>query len=157
MRFQKYLLFIMLLFTYCTNPFSTRDPEKPDSGSEVYDNTTQPEIVMENLIKAIQEKKVNEYKKVFASETLGHTFTFEPEPSLVENFINNWTIQEEESYFNNLVSSSSGNYPIINLSFNVVEYSFLPVEPGSESDSVRTNSMQYILTINPGDSTTIYK
>ena len=106
---------------------------------------------------AIKEKNVNEYKKIFASETVGHSFTFEPEPSLIENFVGKWTIQDEESYFTNLVSSSSGNYPILNLSFNVSEYSFTPVVSGSESDSVRTNNMQYILTVNPGDSTIIYK
>ena len=158
MRFGYFIISLILIaITYCTNPFSTRNPKKPDSGSQIYENATEPKIVLDNLIMAIKEKNVNEYKKIFASETVGHSFTFEPEPSLIENFVGKWTIQEEESYFNNLVSSSSGNYPILNLSFNVSEYSFTPVVSGSESDSVRTNNMQYILTVNPGDSTTIYK
>ena len=158
MQFQNSLIILIIItLAYCTNPFSTREPEKPDSGNQVYENATEPKIVLDNLIMAIKEKNINEYKKVFASETAGHSFTFEPEPSLFENFISKWTIQEEESYFSNLVSSSSSNYPILNLSFNVSEYSFPPVVSGSESDSVRTNSMQYVLTVNPGDSTTIYK
>ena len=158
MRYKKsFLLFIFTIVASCTNPFSTRDPEKPESGSNIYDNATLPKIAIENLIKSIKEKNVNEYKKLFAAEISGHSFTFEPEPSLIENFVGNWTIQEEESYFKNLVSSSSANYPILNLSFNVTEYSFPGVEPGSESDSVTTNNMQYVLTVNPGDSTTIYK
>ena len=158
MRFGYFIISLILIaITYCTNPFSTRNPEKPDSGNQVYENATEPKIVLDNLIMAIKEKNVNEYKKIFASETVGHSFTFEPEPSLIENFVGKWTIQDEESYFTNLVSSSSGNYPILNLSFNVSEYSFTPVVSGSESDSVRTNNMQYILTVNPGDSTTIYK
>lgn len=157
MRYQKFLIIFIITLSWCTNPFSTRDPEKPDSGSNIYDNATIPKTVMENLIMAIKEKNVNEYKKVFSSEAVGHSFTFEPEPSLIENFVSNWTIQEEESYFNNLVNSSSANFPILNLSFIVVEYSFPAVVPGSESDSVTTNSMQYVFTVNPGDSTTIYK
>lgn len=158
MRFGYFIIsLIIITITYCTNPFSTRNPEKPDSGNQVYENATEPKIVLDNLIMAIKEKNVNEYKKIFASETVGYSFTFEPEPSLIENFVGKWTIQDEESYFTNLVSSSSGNYPILNLSFNVSEYSFTPVVSGSESDSVRTNNMQYILTVNPGDSTTIYK
>jgi hypothetical protein len=158
MRFGYFIIsLIIITITYCTNPFSTRNPEKPDSGNQVYENATEPKIVLDNLIMAIKEKNVNEYKKIFASETVGHSFTFEPEPSLIENFVGKWTIQDEESYFTNLVSSSSGNYPILNLSFNVSEYSFTPLISGSESDSVRTNNMQYILTVNPGDSTTIYK
>ncbi|MEJ2542777.1 MAG: hypothetical protein P8Y99_01790 [Calditrichaceae bacterium] len=157
MRYHNFLLVFIIVIYWCTNPFSTRDPEKPESGNNIYDNATIPKIVMDNLIKAIKEKNVNEYKKVFATETVGHSFTFEPEPSLIENFISNWTIQEEESYFNNLVNSANANFPILNLSFNVVEYSVPAVVPGSESDSVTTNSMQYVLTVNPGDSTTIYK
>ncbi len=158
MRFGYFSIgFIIIVITYCTNPFSTRNPERPDSGSQVYENTTEPKIVLDNLIMAIKEKNVNEYKKVFASENTEHSFIFEPEPSLLENFFNKWTVQDEESYFNNLVSSSSGNYPILNLSFNVSQYSFTPIVSGSESDSVRTNNMQYFLTVNPGDSTSIYR
>ena len=150
------MLFCFALL-YCTNPFTTREPEKPDSGNQVYDSTTEPKIVIENMIMAIEEKNVNEYKKVFISESNDHKYKFEPEPSLnTENFFMGWTTQDEESYFSNLLSTSSGNYPILNLAFNVSDYSFTPIISGSESDSVRTNNMQYVFTINPGDSTQVY-
>lgn len=142
---------------YCTNPFNTREPEKPDSGKQVYDSTTEPKIVIENMIIAIEEKNVNEYKKVFISESGDHKYKFEPEPSLnTENFFMGWTTQDEESYFSNLLSTSSGNYPILNLAFNVSDYSFTPIISGSESDSVQTSNMQYVFTVNPGDSTQVY-
>lgn len=162
MLYPKILTMLLCItLIHCTNPFSTREPEKPDSGSQVYDNATEPKIVLENMIMAIKEKNVNEYKKIFVSDGTGnqqgsHTFKFEPEPSLSEYFISKWTQQDEESYFNNLVSTSSGNYPILKLSFNVSDYSFTPIISGSESDSVRTNSMQYVFTVNPGDSTKVY-
>lgn len=158
MRISKFLI-ILICITYfhCTNPFTTRDPEKPDSGSQVYDSATEPKIVLDNLIMAIEEKNVNEYKKIFISNNSAHIFKFEPEPSLnTENFFMGWTPQDEESYFNNLVSASSGNFPILNLAFNVSDYSFTPLISGSENDSVRTNSMQYVFTVNPGDSTRVF-
>lgn len=151
------VLLPLVILIHCTNPFSTRDPEKPDSGNQVYENPTQPGIVLDNMIMAIKEKNINEYKKVFAPEGYEHTFRFEPEPSLSsENFFSKWSIQDEQSYFNNLVSKSTGTYPKLNLSFNISDYSFTSIISGSESDSVRTNNMQYVLTVDPGDSTTVY-
>lgn len=153
------LLFSVLI--YCTNPFSTRDPETPDSGSNVYENTTEPKIVLQNMIMAIQEKNINEYKKVFINADDGgtsdeHHFSFEPEPSLSDHFIDQWTVDDEESYFRNLVNISGGNYPLLNLSFNVSAYSFTPIIIGSQNDSVRTSNMKYTFTVNSGDSIFVY-
>ncbi|MEJ2054118.1 MAG: hypothetical protein P8X42_09385, partial [Calditrichaceae bacterium] len=86
----------------------------------------------------------------------GHRFSFEPEPALIENFISRWTTDDEETYFRNLVNSSSGKYPLLDLSFNTTEYSFTPIISGSQNDSVRTGSLTYSFLVNSGDSTAIY-
>jgi len=158
------IIFLIIIITAglrCTNPFNTREPEKPVSGSEVYDNATDPSVVLDNMIMAFREKNLTEYVNVFASDNDGgvpgaYMFSFEPEPSLNESFIGRWTLTDEQAYFRNLINSSSGNYPVLSLSFNVPEYSFTPITSGSQNDSVRTGSMQYILTVDSGDSTAIY-
>jgi len=159
MQFQTILIILIITaLACCTNPFSTREPEKPDSGNQIYENTTEPKIVLDNMINAIKEKNVNEYKKLFISEDDIHSFTFEPEPSFIEFFLSKWTIQDEEAYFSNLVSQSTGNYPILNLTFDISqdEYPFREIISGTQGDSVQTESMSYIFNVNDGDSIAKY-
>ena len=144
---------LILMLNACTNPFSVRDPEKPESTSEVYSNTDQPEIVFENLIKAVNNKNVTQYVDVFVGNSTEepHQFKFEPERYFQNDFIGSWTISDEQSYFNQLKNSASVDYPRLNLSFND-DITFTAIIAGSDQDSVQTNSLEYYFQVNTGDT-----
>jgi len=108
-KVSKGLLFLVILTSYnCENPFSTRSPEKPDTGSITWKQPAYPEIVLENMANAVENKNIENYLKCFGlSEETQRIFTFKPEPGVFENFHNvfiNWNIEKERNYITNIFS-----------------------------------------------------
>lgn len=96
---------VMLLFVAGCTLFDTRDPEPPDGGSgPPFMQPDRPEIVLENLANAIAALNLQNYLRSFED-----AFTYLPtqaaqqaNPDLWEN----WGKDEEETYFNTLISAS---------------------------------------------------
>lgn len=91
--------------------FEPRDPEDPSQSSLNYLPPTDPSLVMANLQSAIEQKSVANYVACFANASRGATpFSFTPSADAAAAFggtLMSWTLQEEQSYFQNLISRSS--------------------------------------------------
>jgi len=102
------VFFVILMSYNCENPFSTRSPEEPDSGSITWKQPAYPEIVIENMENSISNKNIENYLRCFGlSEETKRKFNFKPEPSVFENYPNlflTWNIEKERNYITNIFS-----------------------------------------------------
>lgn len=114
----KYLILI-IVFNSC-NLFSTREPELPTSTSTSQIPATTPEILFTNFRTSIEQKIIENYLACFVDQAfLNKKFKFYASAnSLVQNpSLNDWGIEAERQYFNNLKSVSlEGNS--LNLTLN---------------------------------------
>ncbi len=155
-----YTVFSVLLLLYCTNPFSVRDVEKPGFGSDWvrYAPATSPDSVIYNFQLAIANKNVEEYMRTFVEpmKADAHSFRFIPVPYYINDFPAAWTLDDERNFFTQLVQSDKKDYPKIRLDFlNTVVLT--AISPVSVDDSVESNSVQYALQVNYGDSLAVYE
>lgn len=155
-----YMILVCIGFFACTNPFSTRDPESPDltNNVESFEDARDPEMLLSNFEKAIEEKNVPEYVNCFANPELGHTkqFRFEAEASLIDYFINSWSIRDEENYFRKIVEEKRPNFPKLNF-VTLDEPEPQPINFAAPDDSMETSIFRYQLTISEVDTQKIYK
>jgi hypothetical protein len=121
----KYLS--ILIFFYSCNFFSTREPELPTSTSTSQIPATTPVILFNNFKSSIEEKILDNYLLCFVDAAfLNRKFKFIASAnSLIQNpTLNDWGIEAERQYFNNLKSISlEGNSLKLNLN-NLVNTSF---------------------------------
>ena len=159
-RFILLIAIAFLLSTFCTNPFSTRDPEEPDesSTSTVFNPAIDPEIVLINFSRAMEQKNIEEYMKCFINPDMDapHTFVYEPEQYFKNDIVDTWTLDPEPNYFNQLTKSTQKDYPFINLSFKD-SLSLTPIITTSIDDSVESNSIEYELEVITSDSSSTYR
>jgi hypothetical protein len=128
----------------CTNPFNTRDIEKPEIGedSAIYDPPVSSDIVLTNFKYAIIQKNLSNYMNCFVNPELAYNFTYKfvPDPGTETDKFINWTLYDEENYLNTVFKQSSD----ISLEF-LDEISFTNIS--QSPDSVQTNSFRYELRI----------
>jgi len=120
MKIQLKILFaVLLLFIVGCDIFEVRDPENPTDTRSGYRVPFEPNVVIENLITAFQERNANDYKKNFAEgpPIVDRVFYFVPSGNVVSSFPSEWFINDEFQYFNNLISRTQQDVPM-NLSFN---------------------------------------
>ncbi|MCX7875458.1 MAG: hypothetical protein N2321_04730 [Melioribacteraceae bacterium] len=114
----KHLIILTILFG--CNFFSTREPELPTSTSTSQIPATTPEILFRNFKSSIEQKAIDNYILCFVDQAfLNKKFKFIASAnSLVQNpTLNDWGIESERQYFNNLKSISlEGNS--LNLTLN---------------------------------------
>ena len=105
------LLASLLLAVSGCGLFEPRDPEDPSQSSLNFKPPTEPSIVISNLQSAIEQKNAANYTSCFADEAKGNpAFVFTPSPdaaALYAASFDNWTLNDEQSYFLNLVARSS--------------------------------------------------
>lgn len=85
------------------NIFETRDPEPPTQSGFQYLPRTFPSNVIYNLEVAVAQKDVAGYMACIAQQG----FVFTPSARAAVTYapvLNNWTYQQEQSYFENLVA-----------------------------------------------------
>jgi hypothetical protein len=91
--------------------FEPRDPEDPSQSSLNFKPPTEPSIVIDNLQSAIEQKNAANYVSCFSDEAKGQpAFVFSPSPdaaALYAAAFEHWTVEDEQSYFLNLVARSS--------------------------------------------------
>lgn len=110
---MKKLLSILLiiLFVGC-DIIDTRDPEKPSTKRSNFEIASTPEILFNNLRNSFSDKVVENYLMCFADPSFStNEYVFEPAIEVASQF-SNWSLQQEEDYFNNLKSIVEEDSPI---------------------------------------------
>jgi len=160
-RIQIFLL-ILFYLTACTNPFTTRADkvEKPDLGSSnvEYDHPAlNPEEVLSNFEKAVDNKNAVEYMRCFSPDEASDPFKyhFEAEPYFNNELIGiPWTRANENDYFLNLKRLNSINFYFNNAGTPALTL----ITPGGQYDSRQTNVVPYTLEVSESlDSLTVFK
>lgn len=96
--------------------FQTRDPESPVTSSGVNPPASTPEMVLSNFIGAVQQKNLQDYRKLF-SDTLTGTkaFVFVPTADATVRYgsvFSHWSSSSESQYFSNVLASlQTSSYP----------------------------------------------
>lgn len=104
-----HLIFILIfaMVFVCKTPFSTREPEPPNTGQSSWIQPTSPNFVMMNLRKSISEKNANNYLRCLADSGVSeHSFSYIPDaaanaanPHLFEK----WDKEKERNFLNQLL------------------------------------------------------
>jgi len=115
-----FLLIILYFFCSCTF-FETRNPESPDEDGIIYVTPISPDITIENFVKSIKNKDVDNYGNNFADSN----YIFVPSSNaniMFPVFFENWNLQNEKKYFLSLKTElGKSNNISINLSNNFFE------------------------------------
>ncbi len=102
-RVLIYGLLSISIFSNCTNPFSTREPEEPTSARQSWLQPRQPELVLENMRNAILELNSDNYLRSLSDTGKAlPPFKFIAAPDVAaENpgVFNVWNKENERSYF----------------------------------------------------------
>ena len=119
------LVFIFLISLNSCGLFDTRDVQAPSQPRSTFTQPTSPDIVISNLNFAIAEKNVDNYIRCFVDSAFStKRFRFFPDAVSVASYpvFNGWSLSNERSYYNNLVTltneNSSSNLFLSNISFS---------------------------------------
>jgi hypothetical protein len=111
-------LSLILMISGC-DIFEVRNPESPSSTKSSYRVPIEPTDVVQNLIGSFEDKNANDYKKNFAfgPPLVNRKFYFTPSGNVLSSFPEEWSIDQEFQYFNNLITRAPQDIPI-NLTFS---------------------------------------
>ena len=112
---KKYLILI-LMFLFGCDLLSTRDPEEPNTPRSDYLPATTPDILFSNIENSFKEKIIENYMASFVDPAfISIPFIFIPSAGATAVFPNlsDWNIDAERQYFNNLITATIPNVPII--------------------------------------------
>ncbi len=101
----------LLSFISC-DIFEPRTPEEPTAARGNFIPPTEPEIVIDNFVNAIDERNSQHYIQCFIDPlTSEKQFKFIPTQSALSQFgvFDGWTVQDERNYFENLISNIPEN------------------------------------------------
>ncbi|MGE5401529.1 MAG: hypothetical protein ACM3S2_14095 [Ignavibacteriales bacterium] len=114
----KYTAIILLLFVASCDIVSTRTPEDPGRPRGNYQPATTPELLVQNFSNSFKDKLADNYMACFSEKV----FNFSPSAGSASkySFLQNWTLQDEGQFFNNLINSVDQN-SIITVSFSKQE------------------------------------
>lgn len=122
--------------------FEPRTPEEPTAARGNFIPPTTSDIVIENFINAINERNAQHYVQCFADPALTErAFEFIPTQRAQGQFaalFEEWDVQDERMYFENLISSIPDN-ATLNLSLHNDQFE-------SQSSDAATFVASYILT-----------
>ncbi len=93
---------LLIFFSACNNPFSTRDPENPGTEGAAIKPSTSPENLLYNLEAAFEAMSIQDYLDVFSQD-----FIFSPDPddsvAYVEDFRGGWNYDRETDFAYNFL------------------------------------------------------
>ena len=105
-RYALFILVSLVLFSSCTDFFSSRDPENPENNQTVTYATSITELV-ENFTESFREKKIYTYETLFSDSLQGgEVYVFESRavdvlnPSIFED----WGIDNELDFLETFMS-----------------------------------------------------
>lgn len=106
---------LMVLYSGC-DLLQTRDAQPPDQPRSTYQQAVSPEILISNLVNSMKDKDVQNYINCFIDSSFTPVkFHFSPSSGAVSQYpflSANWSIRDEEQYFNNLVTKVTEGNPI---------------------------------------------
>ena len=116
-----FFFILAVLFINGCDLFSTRDAELPNQSRSNYQTPVTPDILIQNLINSLNDKNLENYLLSFSDPNFTNKiFSFSASSSAISQFpalANNWGINNEQQYFNNLISKVQKDQPItLNLS-----------------------------------------
>ena len=113
----RIIIIIMLSFSLIScDLLSTRTPENPDTQRTTYVPATTPDLLFLNLKNSLKEKVLENYFSSFVDLSFSPIpFVFVPSTESVASFptLATWDLPAEKQYFNNLISKTKDNIPII--------------------------------------------
>lgn len=111
-----------LIFESC-DIFETRNPESPGDPRSHFNTPVEPKDVIDNLKYSFSDKNANDYKKNFSSglPLVNRNFSFVPSGNVLAVFPNDWDVDTEFQYFNNLITRTPQDLPLV-LSFSNEAY-----------------------------------
>lgn len=135
---MRYLPVILILFTSCSL-FETREPEPPGLGQgSIFIQPDRPEAVIENLQNAVANLNLQNYVQSLDDSR----FMFTPTNSAQINdptIWANWSVLEEQLYFNNLRAAAEG--------LTGHQLQFTNINSESQSVTVQQFRANYTLTV----------
>jgi hypothetical protein len=121
-----YLYIILLIAFSGCDLLQTRDAESPNQPRSTYQQAVTTEILISNLINSMKDKDVQNYINCFVDSSFSTAkFQFSASSGAVSQYpflSANWTVRDEETYFNNLINKVSEGSPIT-LSLTNEQYS----------------------------------
>lgn len=156
--FTCVVILIFSVSSSCTNPFSVREPEKPEANtnSDLYEQPTSYEIVLTNLRYAVIQKNLTNYKNCFVSSDNSNIFNYRfiPDTRIEKSLFFGWTLDDEINYFRKLTSDSEIRSISLNdFGLDAVDFSIIT----NNRDSVQTDIFNYDLEISYPDTVISFK
>lgn len=102
-----FFIILIILIATCDHPFSTRDPESPNTSQSLWFPPHTPEDVLINLNYAVQERNAENYLRCFISGSESfRSFQFVPDPEAAALYphLHQWTREQEETMIQETVS-----------------------------------------------------
>jgi hypothetical protein len=119
----KIISIILLLILGSCDIFEVRSPESPSETKSGYRVPVEPKDVIQNLISAFNDRNADDYKKNFASgpPLVNRSFSFIPSANVISSFPEDWNVDQEFQYFNNIITRTQLGIPI-NVTFSYESY-----------------------------------
>jgi hypothetical protein len=109
---MKKIIIILLISTAACDLLDTREPETPNVGGNTFVTPTTPDILFHNLAEAFQDKILENYMACFVDAAFTEKqFKFVPSAGSISQF-EDWNLESERSYFNNLRTVPGDGIPI---------------------------------------------
>ncbi len=115
-KFNKKLFLIFFVLLTSCDLLTTRTPEPPNSSRSEQIIAVTPQQLFDNLKNSFKEKFQDNYIACFVDSVyLTKKFEFIPAPSSANQYpvLNDWSLISEKQYFNNLISQTKSNVPIV--------------------------------------------
>lgn len=104
-RFRLIVYGLLLLLIAGCNLFTTRDPEPPESGSNIINLPRTPQDVLDNLTAAMNNRDDVFYMASFSSDS----FRFEPDAVTLarESWMATWGYEQERQHISGLINTGT--------------------------------------------------
>ena len=138
-------------FLRCTNPFTTRDAEKPGqdfTNSQSLTMQLEPDSLIKKMETAFLLREKTYYTELFTTNTIAgqQRFTFIPQENNNTGYFDQWDLTDEQKYFSDIVDNPGLVSLSLNLSPNPAESGWVQINDES-ADSLR-GSFYYTITVN---------
>jgi len=149
MKIISIIILSLLILEGC-DIFDTRNPESPSNRRSNYKTPVEPKDVIDNLMNSFSDKNANDYKKNFStgSPLVSRDFYFIPSGNVTSSFPDYWNVETEFQYFNNLISRTSQDLPVV-LSFSYESYDI-------RADSAIYSAEYFLSVPDPNSGSKIY-
>jgi hypothetical protein len=172
-RFFHLPVLFGILMTGC-GIFEPRTPEDPTQSGLDFRPPTTPEIVIQNLTSAVDQKNAANYIACFADPTkTGRTFVFIAAPEASAQYpgvFTQWSLSDENDYFQNLVAKTSPTSysnllltqkgPVIQTSDSMVvsyDYEIRFDHSDASFPKVATGNLQFTIGVDKNNFWSVYR